>query len=170
MRILLGFPFFIFFLSGCSGISALNESLANLNTDFGIAIGYSAPTLAGQPESSGCALPACKKLDAIEAERYRQARAGKITWTNLVEDFYNERSKLFPHNTDTPGVSELKYYQRLLAEQMDAGKITESQWAYLVEKKTQELAARDELVANSRPRTQNCTTTKLGTEYNTACR
>jgi len=156
-------------LAGCAG------SLADgvLNDYREMAGVYTAPTLAGSPRSSGCSDERCVALDSIEAKGYELARQKKITWVKLVDFFYKKRAEFYPNSDDTSGVYELKSYQRALAEQMDMGRMTESQWAYLVEKKTAEISARNEALSNSAPRQTNCTTTNVGSktypEYKTIC-
>ncbi|MFN7836328.1 MAG: hypothetical protein ACK5NY_11175 [Burkholderiaceae bacterium] len=134
---------------------------------------YVAPTLAGAPTPRGCDDQRCKTLDALEAKGYELARQRKITWVKLVDAFYSKRAELYPNSQDGYGVNELRTYQRALAEQMDIGKLTESQWAYLIEKKNGEINARNQAISNTAPRQTNCTTTNVGTsafpQYNTTC-
>lgn len=158
-------------LTGCGG---LNEMVRDLNDSASELMGtYSAPTLAGSPRPSGCSDQRCRTLDAIEAKGYELARQRKITWVKLVDVFYQKRAELYPDNQDSNGVNELKAYQKAIAEQMDFGKITESQWAYLIEKKTSDINARNKALSNTARRQTNCTTTNTGTstfpEYKTAC-
>lgn len=149
---------FILCITGCA---ELTDVLVGPST-------YTAPTLAGAPTPSGW-----KALDAIEANGYQLARQRKITWVHFVDAFYQKRAELYPESIDNYGVNELRSYQRVLAEQMDSGKITESQWVYLIESKNAEINARNQVISNSAPRQTNCTTTNIGTraypEYRTSC-
>ena len=56
---------------------------------------------------------------------------------------------------------------------MDNKKITESQWVYQLQKKLGELNTRDQMLQNSKPRTQNCVTERIGVppfqSYRTRC-
>lgn len=156
-------------LTGCAG-SILDEVLNDFRETAGI---YTAPTLAGSPRPSGCSDQRCRSLDAIEAKGYELARQRKITWVKLVDTFYQKRAEYYPESQDNYGANELKSYQRALAEQMDLRKITESQWAYLIEKKSSEITARNRALSNTAPRQTNCTTTNVGTRtsprYETTC-
>lgn len=127
-------------LTGCVG---LNERMRNLDDSAGEMMGvYTAPTLAGSPRPSGCRDQRCRTLDAVESKWYELARQRKTSWVKLVDVFYQKRAELYPSTQDNYGVNELKAYQRVLAEQMDVGKITESQWAYLIESKSGEINSR----------------------------
>lgn len=164
-----------FTLTGCGGFKEVASTVVEvLTTPADELMGtYSAPTLAGSPRPSGCRDQRCRKLDAIEAEGYERARQRTITWVNLVDVFYLARAEYYPNSQDGSGVNELKAYQRALAEQMDFGKITESQWAYLIEKKSADINARNKALSNTAPRKTNCTSTNVGTrnfpEYKTVC-
>jgi hypothetical protein len=153
-------------LAGCGGIYQLNN---DINTSIGQIMGtYSAPTLASSPTPSGCTDDKCRSLDALEAQGYDLARQKKITWTKLVSAFYDGRAKLYPDSSDSAGTRELISFQRVLAEQMDAGKITQAQWAYLVDKKYAEVQNRNA------GQTVRCNTQNTGTSafpnYQTVCR
>lgn len=143
---------------------------------LGDLVGASDPlfTLSPYPQDSGCSKPECRRLDSIEAKGYELARNGKLTWVRFVDTFYSERNKLFPDAEEDGASREYRAYQRVLAEQMDAKKMSESQWVYLLEKRKGELNARDQMLQNSRPRTQNCVTEKVGLppfeSYQTRCR
>lgn len=152
-------------LAGCLA-EAFNDAMYQVG-----GYGNEAPTLAGTPmPSSGCSDNKCRTLDAMEAKGYELARQKKITWAKFVEAFYKKRAELYPNTDDRLGARELMLYQRALAEQMDAGKISESQWAYAIERKSAEISARN---SASAPRQTNCTTTNAGTrispEYKTTC-
>lgn len=137
-------------LTGCTGI---NQMVRSLDDTTGELMGtYSAPTLAGSPRPSGCGDQRCRTLDAIESKGYEFARQRKITWVTLVDAFYQKRAELYPNSQDSYGVNEIKAYQRALAEQMDIGKITESQWAYLIEQKIGDINARNQVLSNTAPR------------------
>jgi len=163
---------FSIMLAGCSELGETLNVVLNTTTDE-LQGNYTAPTLAGFPRPSGCRSQRCKTLDAVEAQGYKYAREKKITWVNLVDVFYQERAKLYPNSQDNNGANEIRSYQRALAEQMDIGKLTESQWSYLIEKKTSDIDARNQALSNSAPRQTNCTTTNVGTstfpEYKTTC-
>lgn len=130
-------------------------------------------TLSPYPQNSGCNRRGCLELDTIEARGYDAARDKRITWVNLVDNFYSQRNQLFPNARDTNSTREYRSYQRYLAELMDSKKITESQWVYQLQKKLSKLNARDQMLQNSKPRTQNCITEKVGVppfeSYRTRC-
>lgn len=172
-------------LSGCLatgdpfGLNALNDSTAEM---FGT---YQAPTLAASPRPSGCAErdARCRALDQAEAYLYQEARAGRITWVQLVDSFYAERLRQYPTTNDSYGARELFSFQRMLAEQMDQRRITEAQWVYYQEQKQAEMnsrsrqdAANDALITQQRQASQpqiqrprNCWTTRNGNSYYTTC-
>ncbi len=171
----------VLLLTGCAnsgGGGSLFDAINDLDTITRAAVGlpsnYQAPTLAASPTSSGCNTNKCRELDAVEARGYELARAGQIKWIQLVDWFYSRRAELYPETNDQFGASELRAYQRMLAEQMDTGRLTESQWVYLIEKKNSEINTRNQTLSNSAPRTTNCTTTNAGTpafpRYETSCR
>src|SRR5688572_1229551 len=153
-------------LSGCAEMAKDMAEMLGVNTS------YTAPYLAAQPQPSGCDDARCQQLDRLEIELYSAARSGRIRWVQLVDTFYAKRTELFPDSDDS-GIRELRAYQRVLAEQLDGRRITESQWVYLQEKKIAELQARNHLIQNTRPRATNCTTRNVGTaqfpQYQTQC-
>lgn len=163
------FMLLVILLSGCANLDDLNETLNDVT-----GTPYSAPALAGYPRPSNCNSSNCVALDRLEAQLYDLARAKRITWVRLVDVFYQKRGELYPNTNDNYGTNELRSYQRAIAEQMDLGKITESQWAYLVEKKSGEINSRNQALRNSAPRTTNCTTMNVGTrdfpQFSTTCR
>ena len=155
-------------LTACGNIYQLNNDINDsVNQMLGT---YSAPTLASRPTPSGCAGSddRCRQLDQLEERGYSMARQKRITWTRLVSAFYEGRSKLYPDTNDSAYTREFISFQRVLAEQVDAGKITEAQWAYLVDKKYAELQTK-----NSGQQTI-CNTQNTGTDafpnYRTICR
>lgn len=177
-------------LSGCIatgdpfGLNSLNDSAAVL---LGT---YQAPTLAAYPIPSECGSrdERCRALDQTEAYLYQEARARRILWVQLVDRFYTERAKLYPNTNDNHGAREWFSFQRMLAEQMDLKKITETQWVYLHEKKRLEMnsrarqdAANEAIINQQRQANQpqikkeqvqnprNCWTTKSGSSYYTTC-
>ena len=165
-----------FLLCGCAELNqAMYETADDMNVMLGGTSSYSAPTLAAQPQPSNCSTDKCRRLDQIEEKGYAAARNGRVSWVKFVDIFYAERARLFPESNDTFGASELRSYQRMLAEQMDAKKITEAQWVYYIEKKTGEIKTRNTMISNTTPRkrTTNCTTTNTGTvefpSYQTTC-
>lgn len=171
MRLQLSIFLIVFILTGCGG---LNQMVNHLNNSTGELMGtYTAPVLGGSPRPSGCSDQRCRALDAVEAKGYELARQKKIPWVKLVNAFYQKRAELYPNSQDSYGINELKAYQRVLAEQMDVGKITEYQWAYLIESKVGEINSSNEAAFNTAPRTTNCTTTNGGTatfpQYKTTC-
>lgn len=173
-------------VSGClatggSGIfdlvNELNESSAEM---MGI---FQAPTLASSPQPSGCGHrdQRCLILDQTEANLYQMARSKTISWRQLVEQFYSERARQYPNTNDSSGASEIFLYQRVLADQMDRRQISETQWAYLIDHKSQEIYSRSQQnasnAANVRRQQQpqapvapkNCWTTRNGDSYYTTC-
>ncbi len=54
-----------------------------------------------------------------------------MAWVKFVDTFYVERNRLFPNTEETNSWREYRAYQRVLAEQMDAKKISESPWVGL---------------------------------------
>lgn len=105
--------------------------------------GARCPTvLASSPHSSGIDDYRAKALDYFEADIYGNARTGRISWVQLVDSFYARCIEIFKGQFYITHNRELQAYQRMLAEQMDAKEITESQWAYLIEKKLGEMRAR----------------------------
>jgi hypothetical protein len=155
-------------LAGC--LQTLGETFNDAMYQVG-GYGNEAPTLAGTPmPASGCSDNRCSTLNAVQAKGYELARQKKITWVKFVDAFYKKRAELYPNTDDSYGARELMLYQRALAEQMDAGKATESQWAYAIERKTADISSRN---SASTPRQTNCTTTNVGTrafpEYKTTC-
>jgi hypothetical protein len=157
------------------GLIAITALISGCVT-LGDLVGESDPFfyLGPTPQFSGCSKPECQRLDALESRGYELARGSKLTWVKFVDTFYAERNRLFPNTEESNGWREYRAYQRVLAEQMDAKKISESQWVYLLEKKKGELDARNQMLQNSRPRTQNCVTEKVGLppfeSYQTRCK
>lgn len=142
-KMMLTVVLFGFVLAGCGNMYQLNNDLNNsLSQMMGT---YSAPTLASHPTPSGCAESdnRCRQLDQLEERGYSMARNKKITWTRLVNAFYEGRAKLYPDSNDSAYTREFISFQRVLAEQMDAGKITETQWTYLIDKKFAEMQTRN---------------------------
>lgn len=126
-------------LSGCG---SLVETFNDVMYDYG-GYGNQAPTLAGRPSPTpGCSDNRCRTLDAVAAKGYELARQRKIAWVRFVYAFYQKRKELYPNSDDRFGATELISYQMALAEQLDLGKITELQWAYLIDKKNYEINAR----------------------------
>jgi hypothetical protein len=154
-------------LTACGNIYQLDNSINDsVNQLMGL---YSAPTLASSPTPSGCENDSrCQQLDELEAKGYELARRKRITWSKLVNAFYEGRSQLYPNSNDSAYTREFISFQRVLAEQMDAGKITEAQWAYLVDKKYAEVQTR-----NAGQQT-TCNTQNTGSNespnYRTICR
>lgn len=164
-------PIIFFLIIALCGCQSLNRMKQDLDESFGA---YTAPTLAGSPTPSGCSDKRCQILDAIEAKGYELARAEKITWVKLVNTFYQARAEMYPNSRDGNSINEFRTYQRALAEQLDMKKITESQWAYLIARKSSEISAREQALSNSAPRQTQCVTTNTGTtlhpQYSTTCR
>lgn len=155
-------------LAGC--LQTLGETFNDAMYEIG-GYGNQAPTLAGTPmPTSGCSDSRCRTLDAVEAQGYDLVRQKKLTWVKFVDGFYRQRAALYPNSDDSYGARELMLYQRALAEQMDIGRLSESQWAYAIERKTAEIDARN---SASAPRQTTCKTTNVGTstfpEYKTTC-
>lgn len=128
--------------------------------------------LSPKPEPSGSSDYSDQLLDRLEARLYGDARAGRIRWIQLVDQFYAECTKLHP-GYRTNRLVEVSAYQRVLAEQMDNRRITESEWVYLLEKQAADIRARNQLIQNTSPRNTNCTTQNIGTPsfptYQTHC-
>jgi len=176
------FALITFILAGCAGIDELRNSVRDSLDE--VRGNYSAPWLAGTPTQRACTDKRCRTLDSIEANGYTLARQKSITWVQMVDDYYQKRGELYPHSQDKNGANELRTYQRYLAEQMDGQKITETQWAYLVESKTAEIQTRNQMLINSTnaanaaampviPQVQTCNTMNIGTttfpNYQTTC-
>ena len=156
----------ILLLGGCGNLNQVNN---DLNSSLGQMLGtYSAPLLAGSPRPSGCSDEKCRSLDELERLGYEKARRREISWVRLVDAFYEGRRMLYPDSNDSGAVYEYQAFQRALAEQVDAGRVTESQWSYLVERKAGEVRERQ------RTGTTTCNTTNVGTSmfpnYQTVCR
>jgi len=126
-------------VAGCADVT---DSLNRTTNELVYGDAALAGTLAPYPQSSGCNDDRCIALDRTEAQLYAAARMGRINWVQLVDGFYQKRAELFPSVRDTASVRELRAYQRMLAEQMDERKLTETQWVYLNERKQNELRAR----------------------------
>jgi hypothetical protein len=177
-------------LSGCLaagdpfGLNAINDLSGEL---LGT---YAAPTLAASPNPSTCGQRGdarCRQLDELEERLYAYARAELITWVYLVDNFYKERARQFPHSADDLSVRQKYSFQRMLAEQMDNKKITETEWVYLNNQKDAEIsatkiqnAANQSIInyqgqinnykqASPQSLPKNCTTTRSGNSYYTTC-
>ena len=153
-------------LSGCADLHQLNR---DFNDTVAEATGtYVAPTLGGSPRPSGCSDDKCRQLDRLEAALYADAKGRQITYTSLVNRFYETRTRLYPDSRDHSGIWEIRSFQLALAEHVDLGKVSAAQWAYLVDAKTNEVYERQ------RGRRTVCNTSNTGTrefpEYRTVCR
>lgn len=139
--------------------------------------------LAPKPEPSGSGDYRAQQLDRLEARLYGDARAGRIRWTQLVDQFYSECARLYP-GYHTNHLVEVSTYQRVLAEKMDKRHITESEWIYLLEAQAADIRERRAIIENSRQpsiiidsrpppspihRSTNCTTTEFMGTYRTTC-
>jgi len=133
---------FILLVAGCAETMESIGALDRAATEALYGDAALAGTLAPYPQSSGCTDPRCVELDRYEAQLYAAARSGRIKWIQLVDAFYLKRSQLFPSVPDTAYVRELRAFQRMLGEARDQGRVTETQWAYAIERKTNELRAR----------------------------
>lgn len=126
--------------------------------------------LTSSPQRNDCSnvsMSACQALDAVEASGYEMARRGKISWIEMVDRFYRERSRIFPYMQDSPITTEIRSYQRVLAEKKDAGRITEAEWVYLLTRQLSEIDAREAQVQNSRRAPQYyCNDTGIGYSCN----
>lgn len=173
---LLSVILFTFVLSGCESVSNLSNSINEMTGK------YTAPWLESTPTSRHCADARCRTLDTVEANGYELARQKRITWVSMVDTYYQKRIELFPRSNDSNGLIELRTYQRYLAEQMDSGKITETEWAYRVVSKEGEIETRNEMLehsASAAAAAQNaskkttCNTTNIGSaafpNYQTTC-
>jgi len=139
--------FITLFLAGCADLNNLHNSMQDSIAE--IKGTYTAPLLASTPTPRTCSDTRCKTLDLLEENNYELARHKDITWVKMVDDYYQKRAELYPRSQNKTGANELRSYQRYLAEQLDSGKITESQWAYLVENKTAEINSRNQMLDNS---------------------
>lgn len=81
---------------------------------------------------------------------YDMARKGQISWVAMVDRFYQARNSYFPNMRDDQKVAQIRSYQRVLAEKMDARRITEAEWAYLLTKEWAEIDAREAIAEESR--------------------
>lgn len=105
--------------------------------------------LSPKPEPSGSRDKRSQQLDRYEAQLYSDARAGRIRWVELVDQFYLECADLFP-GFHTVNLVEVSAYQRVLAEKMDNRSITESEWVYHLETQAADIRARQQIIHNSR--------------------
>lgn len=136
--------------------------------------------LASQPHSSGINDWQARELDNLETRLYIDARAGQISWVQLVDKFYARCAALIQGYLNENN-RELAAYQRVLAEKMDAKNINESEWIFLQESKLSEIRARNQLIENTRPapviiqnplsihRSIDCTTREWVGGYRTSC-
>lgn len=108
-----------------------------------------------QSDCTGLNLTACRALDAVEESGYAMARRGNMTWVRMVDRFYEERGRYFPNMRDDHFTAEIRAYQRVLAERKDAGKITESEWVFLLAKQFSVLTARDNQSQSARQQEQH---------------
>ncbi|MDO8341515.1 MAG: hypothetical protein Q7T59_06095, partial [Candidatus Woesebacteria bacterium] len=86
---------------------------------------------------------ACRAIDDVQVSGYAMARRGQISWVQMVDRYYRERSRIFPNMRDDHVTSEIRAYQRVLAERKDAGKLTESEWVFLLSKQYSAILARE---------------------------
>lgn len=111
------------------------------------ALAYTVFWLSSTPEDrSDCTkvnISACRAIDEVQASGYAMARKGQISWVQMVDRYYRERSRIFPNMRDDHFTAEIRAYQRVLAERKDAGRITESEWVFLLAKQFSVLTARD---------------------------
>lgn len=174
-------------LSGCLATSGggIFDVLYDLNDSGSEMMGtYQAPTLASAPTATGCAQrdQRCLILDQTEADLYSKARSTAISWRQLVDRFYSERARQYPSSNDGYGAAELAAYQRVLADRMDRGQISETEWVYFNEQKLQEISSRSQtnaanaaIVRQQQQQKQapvapkNCWTTKSGNSFYTTC-
>lgn len=153
-------------LTGCSSIYEINnDANDSINQLMGT---YSAPLLGSSPRPSGCASEKCRQLDELEKFGYAKVHEKTMTWKKFVDFFYEGRSQFFPKTNDDAYTRELISFQRVLAVQMDERKITETQWAYLIDKKFAEMQSRIE------GQKTTCNTQNTGSNafpnYRTICR
>ena len=122
------------------------------------AFAYTVFWLSSIPEDrSDCAnvnVSACRAIDEVQATGYAMARRGQISWVQMVDRYYRERSRIFPNMRDDHFTAEIRAYQRVLAERKDAGKITESEWVFLLAKQFSVLTARDNQSQSARQQQQ----------------
>ena len=176
-------------LSGClaTGSGGVFDILQGLNESTWELQGvYQAPFLTSSPMASDCSRrdQRCVVLDRTEADLYSKARTGSISWRQLVDRFYAERLRQFPNTNESYGADELQAYQRVLAEKIDRGQISETEWVYSIKQKLQEINSRSQtdaanaaIVRQQQQQQQyqppvapkNCWTTKSGNSFYTTC-
>ncbi len=94
----------------------------------------------------------CQALHRTELQGYQLARSGRISWSEMVNRFYELRDQILPLEDDM--TREMESYQRYLAKKIDARAMHETEWAYLLDKKVAELNARNEMLNATRQRNQ----------------
>ena len=105
-------------------------------------------------DCSNVNVSACRAIDEIQASGYAMARRGQISWVQMVDRYYRERGRIFPNMRDDYFTAEIRAYQRVLAERKDAGKITESEWVFLLAKQFSVLTARENQSQSARRQQQ----------------
>lgn len=119
---------------------------------------YTVFWLSSTPEDrSDCSnvnIYACRAIDDVQASGYVMARRGQISWVQMVDRYYRERSRIFPSMRDDHVTAEIRAYQRVLAERRDAGKITESEWVFLLAKQFSVLTTRENQSQSARQQNQ----------------
>ena len=153
-------------LGGCAPIGQLER---DLNVGLSEMMGsYSAPLMGGSPRPSGCQTRECLAFDDLERLGYESVRAKRITYMRMVDVLWEGRRRLWPNSNDGQPVYEYQAFLRVLAEQVDQGKVSPTQWEYLVESKLGEIRERQ------RGRVTRCNTVNAGTpqfpNYQTLCR
>lgn len=156
----------IILTAGCADLNQINRDLNNTTAQL---LGtFTAPVLSASPRSSGCSNDSCKELDEFERAAYAAVDQKRITYSKLVELFYEARRRLYPSSNDPQWVYEYRSFQRALAEHVDAGKMSSTQWEYLIDKKF------GEIIERRRTKRTVCNTSNVGTstfpEYTTVCR
>ncbi|WP_137921272.1 hypothetical protein [Hydrogenophaga sp. 2FB] len=130
--------------------------------------------LDSQPIKNQCFSKACRSLDNYTAAAYARARSGQMSWVSLVDGYYRLRDQLYRGRGDTPFTAEIRSYQRALAEQIDFGKLTETQWVYLQQRRINELNSRQALIESAQPRETSCISHNTGTpsmpSFHTVCK
>ena len=119
-------------------VTALTSACAMANTVF-----YLSSTPEEHSDCYNVDISACRAIDGIQASGYAMARRGQMTWVQMVERYYRERSRIFPYMRDNHVTAEIRAYQRVLAERKDAGKITESEWVFLLSRQNSAIVARE---------------------------
>jgi hypothetical protein len=128
-------------LSGCSAYSDLARDVNNAVAEYSGT--YMAPPLQPVYVKRQCTDDRCRKLDYFEYELYTLVDRKRETYSEMVRKYYELRTRLYPDSRDTRQLYELRSFQRALAEQIDKGEVSATQWEYQNRKMASDMAARD---------------------------